>query len=240
MAEIRTSNFKVQTSKPVVSEAEPSKIRILLADDHDIVRKGLTLVLQQEPDFEVVGEARDGAEALARARELCPAVVLLDLKMPNMGGDAAARQIRQQCPATRVLILSGADLDEGVLDALEAGVDGYVPKDVSPAELARAIRTVAEGKSYIHADVTRMLLKRMVSATAASPPGAQSVQLSPREMDVLRLLATPATYREIGRQLSISEETVRSHVKNILVKLDQPNRTQAVVVAVKMGLIQLV
>jgi DNA-binding NarL/FixJ family response regulator len=216
-----------------------SKIRIVLADDHDIVRKGLTLVLRQEPDFEVIGEARDGVEALARAREGCPDVVLLDLKMPNAGGDVAAREIRRQCPATRVLILSGAELDEGVLDVLEAGVDGYLPKDVSPAELARAIRTIAEGKSYIHADVTRALLQRMVTLPSPLPAAARSAQLSPREMDVLRLLASPVTYREIGAKLFISEETVRSHVKNILVKLGQPNRTQAVVAAVKLRLITL-
>ena len=216
-----------------------SKIQILLADDHDIVRKGLTLMLQQEPDFEVVGEARDGAEALSRARELCPTIVLLDLKMPKLGGDVAAREIRRQCPTTRILILSGADLDEGILDVLEAGVDGYVPKDVSPVELARAIRTVAEGKSYIHSGVTDILLKRM--AAAAAPPAVRprEAQLSPREMDVLRLLAAPATYRQIGEKLFVSEETIRSHVKSILVKLGQPNRTQAVVAAVKLGLIRL-
>lgn len=218
----------------------PTAIRILLADDHDIVRKGLTLVLQQEPDFEVVGEARDGIEALERAQALCPDVILLDLKMPNMGGEATAREMRRQCPQARILILSGADLDEGVLDVLEAGVDGYMPKDVSPSELARAIRTVAEGKPYIHAGVTRTLLHRRASASPpAAPPVERGVPLSPREMDVLRLLPTPATYREIGLRLSISEETVRSHVKSILAKLDQPNRAQAVMAAVRSGLITL-
>ena len=211
----------------------------MVADDHDIVRKGLTLMLRQEADFEVVGEARDGAEALARTRELCPDVAILDLKMPGAGGDVAAREIRRQCPATRVLILSGAELDEGVLEVLEAGVDGYVPKDVSPVELAHAIRTVSAGQPYIHADVTRALLQRMVAASLPSPAKAPGSHLSPREMDVLRLLAMPVTYREIGEQLFISEETVRSHVKNILVKLGQPNRTQAVVAAVKLGLITL-
>ncbi len=214
----------------------PSAIRILIADDHEVVRKGLAMVLRLEPGFEVVGEARDGAEAVRRARTLCPDVLLLDLKMPVMSGDVAAQQVRALCPHTRILILSGAEIDEAVLDMLET-VDGYVLKDVSPDELARAIRTVAEGGQYIHAAVTRVLLERM-SAHAGRPADLR-VQLSPREMDVLRLMATAATYREIGQKLFISEETVRSHVKSVLAKLDQPNRTQAVVAALKMGLITL-
>ncbi len=225
--------------QPQPDRSSSHKVHILLADDHDIVRKGLRLVLQQEPDFEVVGEARDGAEALARARILLPDVVLLDLKMPNMDGEAAARELRRQCPSVRVLILSGAELDEGLLEVLEVGVAGYVPKDISPDDLARAIRTVAEGRSYIHAGVTTLLLKRMSSTPLPVPSARPMAQLSPREMDVLRLLASPLTYREIGEKLYISEETVRSHVKNILLKLDQPNRTQTVVAAVRMKLITL-
>jgi DNA-binding NarL/FixJ family response regulator len=216
-----------------------SKVRILVVDDHDVVRKGLTLMLRQEPDFEVVGEARDGAEAVARARELCPDVIVLDLKMPNVGGEAAAREIHRQCLTTRILILSGAELDDGILDALEAGVEGYVPKNVSPAELAQAIRAVAEGRTYIHADVTRLLLQRTARTASPALPAAHRLQLSTREMDVLRMLASPLTYRAIGEQLFISEETVRSHAKSILLKLNQPNRTQAVVAALKMGLITL-
>lgn len=210
-------------------------IRLLIADDHEVVRKGLAMVLRLEPGFEVVGEARDGAEAIALALELRPEVAMLDLKMPKMGGDEAARQLRRQCPGTRIVILSGAEIDEPVLDLIES-VDGYVLKDISPGELARAIRTVAEGGQYVHAGVTRALLAQMGERPRGQAP---RVSISPREMEVLRLMATAATYRQIGQALFISEETVRSHVKNILAKLDQPNRTQAVVAAVKLGLISL-
>ena len=215
--------------------ADPS-IRILIADDHEVVRKGLAMVLRLEPGFEVVGEARDGDEAIQRVRDLCPDILLLDLKMPRVQGDAVARAVRAHCPKTRILVLSGAEIDETTLAVIER-VDGYVPKDVGPDELARAIRMVAEGGQYIHAAVTKALLAQMGGRPAVPP--AQKVQLSPREMEVLRLMATSATYREIAQKLFISEETVRSHVKSILAKLDQPNRTQAVVAAVKTGLIAL-
>jgi DNA-binding NarL/FixJ family response regulator len=210
-----------------------SQIRILIADDHEVVRKGLMLVLSQEPDFEVVGEARDGAEALAKASQLAPDLVLLDWKMPEMDGLAAAAAIRRHASTVRTLLLSGAPIEDAALDALDAGVDGFVHKDISPADLAHAIRVVAAGKSYLGPEITRALIER---AQVVEP---RPVALSPREMDVLQLMATAATYREIGEQLFIGEETVRTHAKNILAKLDQPNRTQAVITAMRMGLISL-
>jgi DNA-binding NarL/FixJ family response regulator len=172
---------------------------------------------------------------VSEAQRLNPDIVLLDMKMPEVDGRTAAAEIKQRQPDVRVMMLSGAEIDDDVFDTLDAGVDGYVMKDVGPDELSRAIRMVAAGQSYIHADVTRALLNRM------SEPERRrhEIGLTPRETDVLRLLTTSATYQEIGDKLFISEETVRSHVKRILSKLDQPNRTTAVVAALKLGLISL-
>lgn len=210
------------------------KIRILIADDHEVVRAGLALVLRQEPDFEIVGEARNGAETVAKTGELRPDLVLLDWKMPEMDGVTAARAIRQQVPGVRILVLSGAPVEDAVLDNLDAGVDGFVHKAISPSNLALAIRLVAGGQPYLAPEVTRALLAR-----AQSGGEQKQVSLSPRELDVLRLMATPATYRQIGDQLAISEETVRTHAKSILAKLNQPNRTQAVIAGLRAGLISL-
>lgn len=211
------------------------EITVLIADDHEIVRRGLSLVLGLDPDIVVVGEAEDGAGAVREALRLRPDIVLLDLKMPGLDGREAAERIKAQSPGTRVLMLSGADIDDDVFDAIDAGVDGYVQKDVGPAELGQAIRAVAAGKPFIDAAVTRELLKRLDTSDSA----AVEADLTPRELDVLRLLATSATYRDIGEHLFIGEETVRSHVKGILAKLGQPNRTLAVVAGLKLGLIEL-
>ncbi len=212
-----------------------STIRILIADDHEVIRKGLALVLRQEPDFEIVGEAEDGAEAVAKVRRLEPDLLLLDWKMPRMDGVAAAAAIRRETPATRILVLSGAPVEDAVLDNLENGIDGFVHKAISPDNLALAIRVVAGGQPYLSPEVTKALLARAQAGVSRDP----ELPLSPRELDVLRLMATPATYRQMGQQLSISEETVRSHVKSIFAKLKQPNRTQAVIAALRLGLISL-
>lgn len=212
-------------------------IRILIADDHEVVRRGLALVLRQEEDFEVVAEAQDGREAVTKALELTPDLVLLDWKMPQLDGLQAAQEIKRNKPKIRTLMLSGAPVENDILDALDDGIDGHVHKDTSPGALAHAIRVVAAGKPYLGPEITQMLLER--SRQPAAEKVASIPTLSDRELEVLNLMTTPATYRQIGQQLYISEETVRTYAKRIFTKLDQPNRTQAVIAALRLGLIDI-
>lgn len=215
-----------------------NKIRILLADDHEVVRHGLALVLSQESDFEIIGEAENGAQAVNLVIELAPDLVLLDWKMPHLDGLQAAKEIKRNVATVRTMILSGASVETAVLDALDDGVDGFVHKDISPRQLAHAIRVVADGKSYLGPEVTQALISRSQSRSNLDTlPTFQA--LSRREMEVLHLMATPATYREIGEQLYIGEETVRTYAKRIFTKLNQPNRTQAVIMAIRAGLIAI-
>ncbi|NCF65350.1 MAG: response regulator [Chloroflexi bacterium] len=213
-----------------------SNVRILIADDHEVVRRGLALVLRQEHDFEVVGEAQDGQEAINIAVDTVPDIIVLDWKMPSLDGVLAAKEIRRQVATTRILMLSGAPVETSVLEALDLGIDGFVHKDISPTDLARAIRIVASGKPYLGPEITQALIKhsRRTTHSAEIRPS-----LSDRELQVLNLMATPTTYRQIGEQLHISEETVRTYAKRILSKLKQPNRTQAVISALRADLISL-
>jgi DNA-binding NarL/FixJ family response regulator len=212
-------------------------IRILIVDDHAVVRKGLVMVLRLEPDFEVVGEAENGLKAIAMAAQTEPDLILLDFVMPEMDGAETAAALQAALPDLKVMLLTGIELDERVLDMLAAGVDGYVIKDIEPAELAQAIRIVARGEAYLHPALARQVLNRMTAQPA--PAAVLPARLTPREAEVLRWMATPATYREIAEQLFVSEETIRSHAKHILSKLRQPNRAQAVLAAVRAGLIDL-
>jgi DNA-binding NarL/FixJ family response regulator len=222
-------------------------MRILLADDHAVVRRGLEMVLRLEPDFEVVGDAANGEEAVAEARRLSPDLVLLDLKMPRMDGVAAARAIKQHAPQTRILMLTGIDVGEEIVKALEAGADGYVLKEISPAELIHAIRVLGAGEAYLQPAVTKSVLAHLRAPasfrTLPRPPAPEPLPsaelLTAREREVLQLMATSATNKDIADKLSISEETVKSHTKNILAKLGQPNRTQAVLAAVRAGWVKL-
>lgn len=212
-----------------------SPIRILIADDHAVVRRGLILVLRQQADFEIVGEARNGEEAYSMVFDVVPDVALLDWKMPQMDGITAARNIRRDMALTKTLILSGAPLDDDLFDAL-GEINGFVHKDISPENLAHAIRVVASGKRYLGPLITQELIQRSLRTVEKV---SDRPQLSPRELEVLQLMATPATYREIADELVIGETTVRTHVKRIMIKLDQPNRTQTVIAGLRLNLIAL-
>jgi DNA-binding NarL/FixJ family response regulator len=213
------------------------RIRLMIVDDHAVVRKGLVMVLRMEPDFEIVGEAENGVKAVELARRLQPDLVLLDFVMPEMDGQATALALQTALPNIRILMLTGIALDERVLEMLTVEVDGYVMKDIEPDELAQAIRTVARGEAYLHPTLARRVLNRVSERRLPLP--VPQVQLTQREHEILRWMATAATYREIAEKLFVSEETIRSHAKHILSKLQQPNRAQAVLAAVRAGLIQL-
>lgn len=209
-------------------------IRILIVDDHAVVRRGLAMVLALQRDFRVVGETGAAAEAIAMAAAFHPDLILLDLALPDREGPAILGDLRRVVPRCRILALSGTRDIRLIQAAVQGGVDGYVPKDVTPPELAEAIRRVVRDESYIHPDILQLLSRWQVADVAATPS-----PLTKRELEVLRLMASMATNREIAERLVVSEETVRSHVKSILRKLDQPNRTQAVIEAVRRRLIEV-
>jgi len=210
-------------------------IRILIVDDHAVVRKGLIMVLRQEADFDVIGDAQNGRAGLEAAQRLGPDIALIDLVMPEMDGQEMALALRKSCPNIKIMMLTGTEVDDRVYDLVAAGVEGYVLKKIEPSELVRAIRSVASGEAYLHPDVMKKVLNRMQDQK--NP--ASSISLTPRELEVLKWMATSKTYRQIGETLSVSEETIRSHAKSILEKLDEPNRTQAVLAAIRRGLIEL-
>ncbi len=216
-------------------------MRILIADDHAIVRRGLEMVLRLEKDFEVVGDAANGEQAVKQVAQFRPDVVLLDLKMPLMNGIGATREIKRQWPQTRVLILTGIEAEGEIVQALEAGADGYVLKQASPEELVRAVRIIGAGEAYLQPAVTTRVLERLRGQSNGEREEArrQFQKLTPRERETLALLATSATTKELADKLVVGDETVRTHVKNILSKLGQPNRTQAVLYALRNGLIEL-
>ncbi len=216
--------------------ARPCPIRVLVADDHAIVRRGICALLATEPDIEVVGEAFDGHEALAKAQALRPDVILMDLVMPGMDGLEATQQITASQPGARVLVLTSFSGDDKIFPAIRAGALGYLLKDSGPDELVQAIKQVHQGESSLHPSVARKLLHELSPRTDRDP---QSELLTDRELQVLRLIAQGQTNRQIAEELSIAEATTRSHVTRILSKLNVDSRTQAALYALREGIASL-
>lgn len=211
-------------------------IRVLIADDHAIVRKGIRALLAEVPDIEVVAEAADGRTAVAQAEALHPHVILMDLMMPNMDGIEATRQIVARLPASRILVLTSFATDDKVFPAIKAGALGYLLKDSSPEELVEAIHQIHRGESSLHPLIARKVLQELTAPSGRSPTPDP---LSAREMDVLRLVAQGMTNQDIAQKLSISEATVRTHVSNILNKLHLATRIAAALYALREGLVSL-
>jgi DNA-binding NarL/FixJ family response regulator len=209
----------------------PSRINVLIADDHPVVRTGIRGMLSDQVDFEIVGEAADGTEAIHLVNLLQPEVVLMDLRMPGVDGVAATRAITQANPSCRVLILTTYDTDADIVTAIEAGATGFLLKDAPRAELCQAIRAAANGDALLASTVASRLMNHVRAPRSSS--------LSARERAVLQLVARGMTNREAGHELHISEATIKTHLVHIFRKLDVDDRTAAVTVAVEQGLIQI-
>jgi DNA-binding NarL/FixJ family response regulator len=208
-----------------------SRIRLIVVDDHPVVRDGLKGMLASQPDLEVAGEAANGEEAVALAGRLHPDVVLMDLRMPVLDGVTATRRIREQWPRMPVLVLTTYDADSDIMRAVEAGAKGYILKDAPREELFRAIRLVAQGQPYLAPSVATRLMSRVRTQ------GAET--MSAREVEVLSLVSRGASNKEIARHLRLSEATIKSHLLHIFAKLGVNDRTQAVTLAVRRGIIRL-
>jgi DNA-binding NarL/FixJ family response regulator len=220
--------------------AAKQTVRVLIADDHVLVRDGFAMILSTQPDLQVVGEAADGDEAIRAARELRPDVVLMDIRMPNVDGIEATAAICRDTRA-KVLVLTTFDLDEYVYDALRAGASGFLLKDMRRSELVDAIRVVAAGEALLAPTVTRRLIADVVGrarpAPAASQPGSRLTSLTARETEALRQIARGLSNAEIARELYVTEHTVKTHVSSLLGKLGLRDRVQAVVLAYESGLV---
>lgn len=208
-------------------------IRVVLADDHSVVRKGVREFLEEEPDIEVIGEASDGQQAVDLAVQLQPDVIVMDIKMPLLSGVDATKRIRSSAPGVRVLALTAFDDDPYVFGLLEAGASGYVLKTAESAELVRAIRAVAAGQSALDPAIAPRLIARVAQ------PAPSGETLTERELEVLRLAARGLTNKQIGHDLDISDRTVQNHLANMYAKLGVASRTEAVTAALQRGLFRL-
>jgi DNA-binding NarL/FixJ family response regulator len=231
------------------ARSDSTPARLLIADDHALLRSGMRAMLETEPDFEVVAEAENGREAVELCRELLPDLVLMDLSMPEMGGIAATRAIKEELPRTGVLVLTAHADQEMLLDAIRAGAAGYVLKGVGPEELVGVVRATLEGESPVDQELVMRLVRRLAGEApqpvgpSAPEPSAErreeppGLSLTPRELEVLRHLAEGETNRQIADALRLSLSTVKRHLERIIAKLEVSDRTQAAVKAVELGLI---
>jgi two-component system NarL family response regulator len=217
------------------------RLRVLVCDDHALFRRGLEMVLSQEEDLELVGEASDGVEVVAKAQELMPDVILMDVRMPKKSGIEAAGEIKDMLPHVKILMLTISDEEADLYEAIKAGASGYLLKEIPIEEVADAIRSVWAGQSRISPSMASKLLTEFAAISKASDekPQMPAPKLTDREMEVLRLVAQGMNNRDIARTLYISENTVKNHIRNILDKLGLHSRSEAVLYAVRESLIEL-
>ena len=211
------------------------QIKVLIAEDHEMVRESLSNTLSNHPTIYVVGTARNGSEAIEKAKKLEPDVVLMDIKMPGMDGIKACRLLKKAQPGVQVIMLTVMDDESHVIDAITAGASGYILKSMSINELLRAIKLAIEGKSLLHPSATKQLVDEF---RKLSDDGASRFRISDRELEVLQLLAYGHTNKEIARDLTISQQTVKTHVIHIFQKLDASDRTEAVAIALRRGMVE--
>ncbi|WP_131765657.1 response regulator [Candidatus Protofrankia californiensis] len=227
--------------QPGEEPSSPDPIRVLVVDDHALFRRGLQMVLEQEKDIEVVGEAPDGSEAVTMAVDTAPDIVLMDVRMPRRGGIDATSAIKQAVPSAKIVMLTISDEEGDLYDAIKAGAMGYLLKEISIDEVAAAIRAVHGGQSLISPSMASKLLTEfaLMIKKADSRPQLPTPRLTDREMEVLRLVAKGLNNRDIAKQLFISENTVKNHIRNILEKLQLHSRMEAVVYAVREKLLEI-
>ncbi|MCA1690747.1 MAG: response regulator [Acidimicrobiales bacterium] len=223
-----------------LGSAVPERIRVLIADDHERFRRGLRMVLEAEDGMDVVAEAADGAEAVTKVEELAPDVVLMDVRMPHQNGIEAARTIREAFPSTRIIMLTVSDDEDDLFDAVKAGANGYLLKEVSIEEVADAVRAVMQGQSLISPSMAAKLIKEFgtLARRAAETEATPSPRLTDRELEVLKRVATGMSNEEIADELGLLPPAVRNHVANILVKLQLRSRIEAAIVAMEARLLE--
>jgi DNA-binding NarL/FixJ family response regulator len=221
------------------AQATADSIRVIIVDDQELFRRGLTMLLAAEPDIEVVGEAGDGQEGVALAESAAPDVVLLDVRMPRLSGIEACQAIKELVPSAKLIMLTVSDEEADLYEAVKSGASGYLLKDSSIEQVAQAVRVVADGQSLISPSMAVKLIDEFKALSRPDPQGSGALRITDRELQVLRLVATGMNNRDIAAELFISENTVKNHVRNILEKLQLHSRMEAVMYAVREKLLDL-